>query len=200
MSLWSKIGWRHWLSKHLDHLKAHSALRIWCWIIRSFNNDRAQIQFWINCWLQSRLTHKHGLRLTDNGWTPVPAENRGCEGSVLCNIPKANLSDVTADADSWLKMTVQWWWFQTHCSEIRAHLKRVSPAFFPGDWSLKRLFLYGSSALIPCLPDYVVNALYNHLPHQVKRERHYKVYTRTSASSRVSPRAACSSGESLMMN
>ena len=23
--------------------------------------------------------------------------------------------------------------------------------------------------------------LYNHLPHQVKRERHYKVYTRTSA-------------------
>ena len=41
----------------------------------------------------------------------------------------------------------------------------------------------------------VANALYNHLiPHQVKRERHYKVYNRTSAyTSRVSPRAARSS-------
>ena len=28
---------------------------------------------------------------------------------------------------------------------------------------------------------YVADALYNHLPHQVKRERHYKVYTRTIA-------------------
>ena len=38
----------------------------------SFKNDQALIQFWINCWLQSRLT-----RLTDNGWAPVPTENRG---------------------------------------------------------------------------------------------------------------------------
>ena len=37
------------------------------------------------------------------------------------------------------------------------------------------------AALVPCLPDLLANALYNHLPHQVKRERHYKVYTRTSA-------------------
>ena len=40
---------------------------------------------------------------------------------------------------------------------------------------------------------YVANALYNHLPHQVKKERHYKAHTRTSAQSRVSPRAARSS-------
>ena len=43
-------------------------------------------------------------------------------------------------------------------------------------------FLYGSAAL----PWFLVywtscQCLYNHLPHQVKRERHYKVYTRTSA-------------------
>ena len=31
----------------------------------------------------------------------------------------------------------------------------------------KRLFLYGSAALVPCLPDLLANALYNHLPHQV---------------------------------
>ena len=24
MSLWSKLGWRHWRLKHLDHLKTHS--------------------------------------------------------------------------------------------------------------------------------------------------------------------------------
>ena len=36
-------------------------------------------------------------------------------------------------------------------------------------WSLKRLFPYGSAALVPCLPDLLANALYNHLPYQVKR-------------------------------
>ena len=35
--------------------------------------------------------------------------------------------DGKAYTDGWLKMTVQWWWFQTHCSEIRAHFKMVSP-------------------------------------------------------------------------
>ena len=29
----------------------------------------------------------------------------------------ASLGDGTADANGWLTMTVQWWWFQTHCSE-----------------------------------------------------------------------------------
>ena len=89
MSLWSKLGWRHWLLKHLDHLKTHSALRIWCWIMRSFKNDRAQTQFWTNCWLQSRLTHKHGWRLTDNGCAPIPTANQGSERAVLSDIPKA---------------------------------------------------------------------------------------------------------------
>ena len=88
-SLWSKLGWRHWRLKHLDHLKTHSVLRIWCWIMRSIKNDQALIQFWINCWLQSRLTHKHGWWLTDNGWAPVPTENRGSGRAVLCDIPKA---------------------------------------------------------------------------------------------------------------
>ena len=69
-------------------------------------------------------------------------------------------------------MTVQWWWFQTHCSEIRAHLKRVSSCLSSGGWSLKRLQVFFVSQT------YVANALYNHLPHQVKRERHYKVYIR----------------------
>ena len=54
---------------------------------------------------------------------------------------------------NWLKMTVQWWWFQTHCSEIRAHIKRVGPCPFLWCWSLKRLFLYGLAALVLCLPD-----------------------------------------------
>ena len=184
-------------------------IRISCWIMRSFKNDRAQIQFWINCWLQSRLTHKHGWRLTNNGWTLVPIENRGSGRAVLCDIPKAvsslwyhcmrqkhgwqisvelpnscshreqglwrgpfcvtyqsselyikalqeaesglkqwalyhyiaGLSDGTADADGWLEMTVQWWWFQAHCSEIS------------GGRSLKRLFLYLSAAVVSCLPD-----------------------------------------------
>ena len=57
--------------------------------MRSFKNDQALIQFWINCWLQSRLTLNHGWRLTDNGWAPVPTENRGSGGAVLCDIPKA---------------------------------------------------------------------------------------------------------------
>ena len=37
---------------------------------------------------------------------------------------------------------------------------------------------FSSPALVPCLLDF----LPKHLPHQVKRERHYKVYTRTSGS------------------
>ena len=80
MSLWSKLGW---LLKHLDHLKTHSVSRIWCWIMRSFKNDQALIQFWINCWLQSRLTLKHGWRLTDNGWAPVP-HRTGALGAPFC--------------------------------------------------------------------------------------------------------------------
>ena len=58
--------------KTFRSLETHSVSRIWCWIMRSFKNDQALIQFWINCWLQSRLTLKHGWRLTDNGWAPVP--------------------------------------------------------------------------------------------------------------------------------
>ena len=64
MSLWSKLKWRHWRLKHLDHWKTHIFLRSWCWIMRSFKNDQTLIQFWINCWLQSRLTHKHGWLIT----------------------------------------------------------------------------------------------------------------------------------------
>ena len=234
-------------------MKTHSVLRNWCWSMRSFKNDQALIQFWINCWLQSRLTHKHGWRLTDNGWTPVSTENRGSGGAVLCDIPKAvsslshhcmrkkhgwwltvdgyrlnswtpvptedreeravlcdtwsselsiivlqevesglkqcalfhfiaSLGDGTADTDGWLKMTVQCWWFQTRCSESRAYLKRVKPCPFLW-WPVAQtaVSLHGSTALFPCLPDLLANTLYNHLPHQVKRERHYKVCNRTSA-------------------
>ena len=100
----------------------------------------------------------------------------------------ASLGDGTADADGWLNMTVQWCWFQSKKAE---HVSKGSVlALSSGGWSLKRPFIYGSAALVPCLSDLLANALYNHLPHQVKREMHYKVYTRTSALSRVSPRAA----------
>ena len=79
-------------------------------------------------------------------------------------------------------MTVQWWWFQTHTAQKAEHISKGSVlALSSGGWSLKRLFLYGSAALVPCLPDLFANALYNHLPHQVKWERHYKVYTRINA-------------------
>ena len=50
---------------------------------------------------------------------------------------------------------------------------------------------FSSPALVPCLPHLLDNALFNHLPHQVKRERHYKVYTTISAfNSRQSSRCA----------
>ena len=64
---------------------------------------------------------------------------------------------------------------------VARHIRLCVLGLYSGGWSLERLFLYGSAALVPCLPDLFANALYNHLPHQVKRERHYKVYTRTSA-------------------
>ena len=150
---------------------------------------------------------KHGWMLTDIGWTAVPTENSGSEGSrfvwhitykfYIIALQEAgsglnqwalyhyitSLGDGTADADGWLKMTVQWWWFQTHCSGIRAHLKRVSPCTFlwwlvaqtaVSVWFMQQPWFLVSRT-------YVANALYNHLPHQVKRERHYKLYTRTSA-------------------
>ena len=48
-----------------------------------------------------------------------------------------------------------------------------------GGWSLK--LVYGPAALRFLVSrTYVANASYNHLPHQVERERHYKVYTKTS--------------------
>ena len=67
MSLWSKLGWRHWWLKHLDPLKTQSVLRNWCRTMRSFKNDQALIQFWINCWLQSRQGRTHGWRLAVDG-------------------------------------------------------------------------------------------------------------------------------------
>ena len=181
MSLWIKLGWRHWRLKHLNHFITHSVLRNWCWTMILFKNDQALIQFWINCWLQTRLTHKHGWRktvellfpqrtealggavlcdipkavsfllyhcmrrktqLTDIDWAPefqLPQRTGALKGDVLCDIWGrelfiialqeaesglkqwaiyhyiASLGDGTADADSWLKMTVQRWWFQTHC-------------------------------------------------------------------------------------
>ena len=172
--------------------------------MRSFKNDEALIPFWINCWLQSTLTPKQGWRLTDDGWAPVPTENRGSGGAVLCDIPKAvsslshhctvdgwrisvellnscshreqtvptenmgsersrlvwhmrqwalyhstawgggvwskkwafyhyiaRLGDGTADADGWLKMTIQWWWFQTHCSEKQNTSQKGQSLPFP---------------------------------------------------------------------
>ena len=151
MSLWSKLGWQHFWLKHLNHLKTHSVLRNWCWTTRSFKNDQALIQFWINCWLQSRLTLKHGWRLRVDVELLFPQRTGVLKRTVLCDTWGSELSiialqeaesglkqwalyhyitslgDGTADTDGWLKMTVQWWWFQTHCSESRAHIKRVSP-------------------------------------------------------------------------
>ena len=46
----------------------------------------------------------------------------------------ANLGDGTADTDGWLKMTVQWWWFQTHCSEIQSTSQKGQS--FPFLWWL----------------------------------------------------------------
>ena len=174
MSPWAKLGWQHWRLKHLDHLKTHGVLRICCWIMRAFKKDRTQIHFWISCWLKSRLTHKHGYRLNscshrEQGLWEEPfcvtyqssklyystaGGGYGLKQWALYHYI-ANLGDSTAEADDWLKMTVQWWWFQTHCSEIWAHLKRVRPCpfFWTGGWSPKRLFLCGSAALVPCLPD-----------------------------------------------
>ena len=69
-----------------------------------------------------------------------------------------------------------------HIAQKAEHISKGSVlALSSGGWSLKRLFLCGSAALVPCLPDLPAKALYNHLPHQVKRDGHYKVYTRTSA-------------------
>ena len=157
------------------------------------------------------MRQEHGWRLTDIGWTPellFPQRTGALKGAALLDTWGSGLSiialketdsglkqwalyhyiaslgDGTADTDGWLTMTVHgsWWWFQTHCSESRAHLKRVSPCPYSGGWSLKRLFLYGSGALPWFLVSWTsCQCLYNHLPHQVKRERHYKVYTRTSA-------------------
>ena len=70
VSLWSKIGRQLWRLKHLDHLKTHSVLRIWCWI---FNHEIVQKQSGSNTILdQSLAAIQTRLRLTDNGWTPVP--------------------------------------------------------------------------------------------------------------------------------
>ena len=55
-------------------------------------------------------------------------------------------------------------------------------------WLVAQTAVSGSATLVPFLLDLLANALYNHLHHQVKGERHYKVYTRTSVYSRVSPR------------
>ena len=60
----------------------------------------------------------------------VPQHDCHPQGSNTLVLNVASLGDGTADTDGWLKMTVQWWWFQTHCSEIRAHLKRGSPCPF----------------------------------------------------------------------
>ena len=47
------------------------------------------------------------------------------------NTGKYSAKHLYYSSSSRLKMTVQWWWFlQTHCSESRAHLKRVSPCPF----------------------------------------------------------------------
>ena len=87
-SLWSKLGWRHWRLKHLDHLKTHSVLRSWCWTMRLYKNDQAIIQLWINFWLQSRLTLKHGWRLTADGWRITVElllpQRRGVLGEPFC--------------------------------------------------------------------------------------------------------------------
>ena len=88
------------------------------------------------------------------------------------------MGDGTADADGWRFNDGGF----KHIAQKADHISKGSVlALSSGGWSLKRLFLYGSAALIPCLPDLLANALYNHLPHQVKRERHYKVYIRTTA-------------------
>ena len=91
---------------------------------------------------------------TDINWTPellFPQRTEALKGAVLCDTWGSELSiialqeaesgvkqwalyhyiaslgDGTVDADGWLTMMVQWFqWFQTHCSESRARLKRVS--------------------------------------------------------------------------
>ena len=131
-----------------------------------------------------------GWRLTDNGWTPAPTTNRGSERSrfvwhiktvnclsyhcrrrslVLSDVLYlyiASLGDCTAETDVWLKITVQWCWFHTHCSETEHISKWSVLVLSSGGWSLKQqqhLFLVSRI--------YVVNALYNHLPHQVPYSR-----------------------------
>ena len=241
-SLWSKLGWQQWRLKHSDHLKTHSVSRIWCWIMRSFKNDQALIQFWINCWLKSRLTLKHGWRLTvddwritvellfphrtgalgapfcvtyqkqgvpyhstawdkntvdgwrltDIGWTPellFPQRTGALKGAVLWDtqhwrrrilVLSNELSIITLLAWVMARRTrmVGWRWrFMMVVSNTllrkQSTFQRVSPCPYSGGWSPLPWFLVSWTSSCHCL--------YNHLPHQVKRERHYKVYTRTSA-------------------
>ena len=110
-SLWSKLGWQHWRLKHLDHLKTHSVSRIWCWIMRSFKNDQALIQFWINCWLKSRLTLKHGWRLTVDDWR-ITVEllfphRTGALGAPFCVTYQKQ--GVPYHSTAWDKNTVDGW-------------------------------------------------------------------------------------------
>ena len=112
----------------------------------------------------------------------------------------ASMSNGTAYTDGW---------FQrrdsrddggfTHNAQKSDHISKGSVlALSSGGWSLKRLFLYDSAALILGSWTYVVTVLFClfcTIYVLGERERHYKVDTRTSAFSRVSPRAARSSAD-----
>ena len=155
------------------------------------------------------MRQEHGWRLTDIGWTPellFPQRTGALKGAVLWDTWGSGLSiialqealsglkqwalyhyiaslgDGTADTDGWLTMTVHDGGFK-HTAQKAEHIAKGSVlALYSGGWSLKRLFLYGSAALPWFLVSWTsCQCLYNHLPHHVKRERHYKVYTRNSA-------------------
>ena len=81
----------------------------------------------------------------------------------------ASLGDGTADTDGWLTMTVHDGGFK-HTAQKAEHISKGQ--------SLPLLWWLVASSLVPCLLDFFLPCLYNDLPHQVKRERHYKVYTK----------------------
>ena len=111
----------------------------------------------------------------------------------------ASMNNGTADTDGW---------FQrgdsrddggfTHNAQKSEHISKGSVlALSSGGWSLKRLLLYDSASLNnSCLLDLRCHCFVQSPIYVLgERERHYKVDTRTSAFSRVSPRAARSSAD-----
>ena len=138
------------------------------------NHEIVQKQFWINCWLQSRLTHKHGWRLMVDGYRLNSCSHReqGLWEEPFCVTYQSSELYIIAllEADLVLSnelfiITLLAWvmarrtrmigWrcrFEDggfkHTAQKLEHTTKGSVLdVSSGGWSLKRLFLYGSAAL-----------------------------------------------------